>query len=148
MIHLVFTESYLGREDTTLGDRLRAELPGVLNWALDGLERLTARGRFVAPESSRTLDEDVVRSASPIAAFIDEVCALERGAETNLDVLYRAYREWCTQEGREHVATKDRFAKDLRSAFPKLGSERRGTGQGRYRAIVGLVLPASHFLQQ
>lgn len=145
MIHLVFTESYLGREDTTLGDRLRGELPGVLNWALDGLERLSARGRFVAPESSRALDEDVVRSASPITAFVDEVCDLDPGSETNLDVLYKAYRSWCDAEGREHVATKDRFAKDLRSAFPKLTSARRGTGQGRHRAIVGLALPASHF---
>lgn len=146
MIHLVFTETFLGREDTSLGDRLRAELPGILNWALDGLERLTARGRFVAPESSRALDEDVVRSASPIAAFVEEVCEQERGAEVNLDILYRAYREWCSTEGREHVATKDRFAKDLRSAYPKLTSERRGTGQARYRAIVGLALPASHFV--
>lgn len=148
MIHLVFTESYLGREDTSLGDRLRAELPGILNWSLDGLERLTARGRFLAPESSRALDEDVVRSASPIAAFVEEVCEQERGSEVNLDVLYRAYRDWCSTEGREHVATKDRFAKDLRSAYPKLTSERRGTGQGRYRAIVGLALPASHFASQ
>lgn len=43
---LNLTQSFLGREDTTLTDRLMTELPGIFNWALDGLDRLQKRGRF------------------------------------------------------------------------------------------------------
>jgi hypothetical protein len=49
---LQFAESFLGREDHGLGDALLSELPSIFNWALDGLERLNERGRFVQPASS------------------------------------------------------------------------------------------------
>ena len=37
---LVTTRSWLGKEDRDLEPALQAELPGILNWALAGLERL------------------------------------------------------------------------------------------------------------
>ena len=51
-IVLNLLESFLGREDPDLTDTLTDELPGILNWALDGLERLARRGRFTVPQSS------------------------------------------------------------------------------------------------
>jgi putative DNA primase/helicase len=41
MVLLLTTRSWLGREDLTLEPTLRTELTGILNWALDGLQRLT-----------------------------------------------------------------------------------------------------------
>ena len=52
LLILQMTESFLGREDRTLDDRLRAELPGILAWALEGLDRLLRNGRFTVPRSS------------------------------------------------------------------------------------------------
>ncbi|MCW2899812.1 MAG: NTP-binding protein, partial [Streptosporangiaceae bacterium] len=40
MVILTFTQSFLGKEDTGLEGRLIAELPGILNWSLAGLDRL------------------------------------------------------------------------------------------------------------
>ena len=40
---LVTTQSFLGREDTYLEQRLMTELPGIFNWALEGLRRLADR---------------------------------------------------------------------------------------------------------
>jgi putative DNA primase/helicase len=42
IILLLLSQSWLGREDHELEPALRAELTGILNWALDGLRRLTA----------------------------------------------------------------------------------------------------------
>ena len=39
-VTLVLSRSWLGRENTKLTDELREELPGILSWALDGLDRL------------------------------------------------------------------------------------------------------------
>ncbi|OEV19699.1 hypothetical protein AN219_27705, partial [Streptomyces nanshensis] len=50
---LTMTASWLGREDTTLTGKLAAEMPGILNWALDGLARLERNGRITEPASSR-----------------------------------------------------------------------------------------------
>jgi putative DNA primase/helicase len=40
LLILQMTNSFLGREDRTLDRRLSAELPGILNWSLEGLDRL------------------------------------------------------------------------------------------------------------
>jgi putative DNA primase/helicase len=52
LIVLILTESFLGREDQGLTDRLLRELPGILNWSIDGWRRLNARGHFVRPPSA------------------------------------------------------------------------------------------------
>ena len=53
MLILQLTKSFLDREDRTIESRLVPDMPGILNWALDGLDRLTRNGRFTVPESSR-----------------------------------------------------------------------------------------------
>jgi len=49
LITLRTARSFMGKEDVHLTDKLLAELPGILNWAIDGLCRLTAQGRFSDP---------------------------------------------------------------------------------------------------
>jgi putative DNA primase/helicase len=52
LLILQMTQSFLGREDRTLDRKLRGELPGILNWALEGLGRLTENGSFTVPAAS------------------------------------------------------------------------------------------------
>lgn len=140
MIHVEFRRSFLGREDIGLDVRLQAELPGILNWALAGLQRLQERGHFVPPASSVQLAEDVRRMASPVAAFVDDTCDLQPGAAIALADLYAHYRAWCRREGRDHVDTLEVFAKNLRSAHRgSLAVERRGRARDRTRWVVGLL---------
>src|ERR1019366_4858603 len=51
-IVLTMMESFFGREDPGLADKLISELPGILNQAIDGWKRLHARGHFVQPAAS------------------------------------------------------------------------------------------------
>jgi putative DNA primase/helicase len=55
MIVLRLTESFYGREDQKLTDKLLVERPGILLWALEGLRRLRVRGHFVQPATGREL---------------------------------------------------------------------------------------------
>jgi putative DNA primase/helicase len=55
---LTMTESFYGREQTDLTDELYQEMPGILNWAIRGLERLrgrdgTPKQGFIIPKQSR-----------------------------------------------------------------------------------------------
>ena len=50
---LRMTESFLGREDHGLAGELRAELAEILDWSLQGLDRLNRNGRFTVPASSQ-----------------------------------------------------------------------------------------------
>ena len=54
MLILKLVNCFFGKEDHTLEDRLTLELPGILNWALEGKRRLAERGRFVQPASGES----------------------------------------------------------------------------------------------
>lgn len=118
MIHVRFRISFYGKEDPTLTGRLIAELPGILNWALSGLDRLTKRKRFKAPKSSEEAEKEIQRNTSPVNGFIDDRAELKPDApRVLLDDLFAAYREWCAgEEGRDRAGTKAVFARNLRSA--------------------------------
>lgn len=126
--------SFLGREDTSLSDALLTELPGVLNWSLDGLDRLEARGRFIMPTSSNDAIADLTELVSPISAFIDECCQL--CGEISRDQLYAQWVAWAGSNG-HRVTSSGTFGKDLRSAVPGLGQKRPA---GEPRRYVGISL--------
>ncbi|MFI6763317.1 phage/plasmid primase, P4 family [Micromonospora sp. NPDC050417] len=117
MIHVKFGVSFYGKEDPGLTDRLMEELPGILNWALDGLDRLTKRGHFTPPASSRDSEREIMRLTSPVYGFIEDRAIETPEAEAVLlDDLFTVYRDWCAEEeGRDRVSTKAIFARDLRS---------------------------------
>jgi putative DNA primase/helicase len=97
IILLLLSRSWLGKEDHELEQRLRLELPGILNWALLGLERLTLANenrftRLASAEEAITAMRDL---ASPVAAFVREKCKVDATKEVQVDLLYGAYKAWC-----------------------------------------------------
>jgi len=46
IVLLTLDRSWLDHEDRDLEPRLRMELTSILNWALEGLQRLVVNGRF------------------------------------------------------------------------------------------------------
>src|SRR5258705_6583631 len=74
-----FDISFAGREDRSLKDKLKAELPGIMLWALDGLDRLRMCGEFSEPEASRVAKHRLVYQSDPIHGFIEERCTLAAG---------------------------------------------------------------------
>ncbi len=133
--------SWLGREDKGLLGRLLPELPGILNWALEGYARLQQRGRFVQPDSAAELIQEFVDMGAPVQQFVREQCVLEHGASVSIDRLFDAWRNWCGREGRDHPGTKASFGRDLRAAVPGLKTGRPwGTGGERPRSYLGIRL--------
>jgi P4 family phage/plasmid primase-like protien len=124
IVLLPLSLSWLGKEDHSLELRLHAELPSILNWALDGLQRLTKNGnrftRVASAEEAVTLMRDL---ASPVAAFVRERCVIGTDKQIEVQRLYSAYRAWCDENG--HVkATKASFGRDLRAAIPSVKRRR------------------------
>lgn len=117
MIHLEFSTSFAGREDPDLTKKLLRELPGILNWALDGLDALTERGRFVPPANDTDLAEQVARLSSPETAFVQDCCFLSADQRIKLDDLFKAFKTWCDEEGKDFTPTKEVFSRNLQSAF-------------------------------
>jgi putative DNA primase/helicase len=139
-IVLNLENSFYGREDPSLTDRLLSELPAILNWSLDGYQRMHSRGYFVQPTSARETIEALETLSSPITAFVRERCRLEPGATVSVAILYTAWRDWCAANGRREPGTIQIFARDLTAAFPAVRRTRPRDGESRHRAYEGIDL--------
>jgi putative DNA primase/helicase len=139
-IILTMTESFYGREDPDLTDKLLREMPGILNWAIAGWQRLAERGHFVQPASSVEAMHELENLGSPIGAFIRDRCIVAPGEEVACADLFGAWQSWCTDHGREHPGTSQSFGRDLRAAVPGLKIQQPRTDAGRVRKYQGVGL--------
>ena len=128
-VPLVMRESFYGREDLTLVNTLMTELPGIVNWALEGLDRLRKRGYFVIPEASRDAARQLESLASPAGAFVPDWCEPGSDKKHNCASLYKAYCRWCDVEG-HHAESHVVFGRDLNAVLPHLRT--RGHTPNRY----------------
>jgi putative DNA primase/helicase len=119
LLILQMTESFLGREDRTLDAVLATELAGILNWALEGLDRLVANGKFTVPSSSNDAATLLMDLASPVSAFVRDRCICKTTEMVTKDALYRAWKDWAEENGHRPGA-KSSFGRDLRAAVPGL----------------------------
>src|SRR6516162_2758356 len=86
IVLLPLTRSWLGKEDHGLEQRLHAELPAILNWTLDGLERLVENGgRFTRLPSAEEAIIAMRDLASPVAAFVCEKCEINPAREVEVE---------------------------------------------------------------
>jgi putative DNA primase/helicase len=128
LIILGFDHDHTGSEDLGLQDRLAAELPGIFNWALEGLRRLRKQGRFTIPAASREAGEELRLSNNPTEGWMAEryeklpVDSDNRGDWVSTSLAYEDYLDFCECEGiqpRERWS-KTRLTKEIRDHF-KLG---------------------------
>ena len=133
-------QSFFGREDLGLVDRLRGELPGILNWSLDGTRRLAARGRFVQPITSMADMVALAELSSPVGMFVRDRCTVRVHAQASRRALFAAWRTWCESEGRDHPGTSATFGANLRAAVPELRDIRAQIDGVRNRVYGGIEL--------
>lgn len=134
---LLLQHSFYGKENPGLTDQLCEELPGIFLWALDGLQRLRERGHFKQPQSSKEAIREMEDLASPVGAFIRDKCSVGPDLTVQVAELYRAYRAWCEEHGRQAV-NQQLFGRDLRAVRP--GTDRRRMGTERVPTYVGIGL--------
>jgi putative DNA primase/helicase len=97
------TEAHLHPPDTPqkdlgLPDRLLGELPGILNWLLDGVRLYLDRG-IQLPESIREATQGYRADMDPVGGFMRAVVRPAPGAWVSGKVLYQTYQRWCEESG-------------------------------------------------
>jgi putative DNA primase/helicase len=138
-VSLRMSRTFFGREDRALFAALQRELPGILNWALEGLERLADRGRFLQPKSSDELVDSIARTSSPVATFLDDECIVERTANTGCDDLFYAWSKWCDRQGLKPGSSPN-LSRDLSTIIADLKVARPRSDADRKRVYVGVRL--------
>jgi putative DNA primase/helicase len=138
-------KSFLGHENTRLTAELLTELPGILAWALDGLDRLATSSAFTEPASSVDAITALQDLVSPTAAFVRDSCTTGAGIEISVADLYTSWKAWCEDNGHK-ASSVQTFGRDLRAVVPQLRIQ-RPWNDDRTRAIrryAGITLNAAH----
>lgn len=113
--------------DLGIDDKLKAELPGIFNWALQGWKRLQANGHFTRAAQSEQARDDYKAENDAEATYVGE--RLERGDRFSIkaDDLYRDYKGWCDDNGFK-AKNRNTVSKDWR----RLGLEVQHTKKGNF----------------
>jgi putative DNA primase/helicase len=132
-------QSFYGRENPALTDELLAEAPAIFNWSLEGFDRLLRRGHFEQPASGTQAIRAMEDLASPVNAFIRYRCDLGADKRVDVEVLWTAWRTWCT-ESNNAPGTKATFGRDLRTVVPTLKVSRPRQQDDRVQRYDGIAL--------
>jgi phage/plasmid-associated DNA primase len=97
----------------------------MLNWALDGLDRL--RGRdfvFHEPDAAREARELHRQESNPALRYLNEYVGEDPDGVEGSEALYRSYRSWAEAHGHAPLA-EVKFAREVKRRFPQTTKTRR-----------------------
>lgn len=114
-------------------EAIRDEGAGILNWALEGLDRLEKRGFFEFPECVQNATAEFKLANDVPGMFVTDKCLVGKDNKVQSSILYQAYRTWCLNNGHEPQSTTT-LAKDWR----RLGFQQYEADGCRWWRGVGL----------
>jgi len=100
-----FTETIKDAEkDKTLPDKLRAEMPGILAWAVAGCMDWQREG-LAEPEEVQTATETYRAEQDSVGRFIEECCAIGNGYSASKNDFTVAYQAWCKRNNEAEITS-------------------------------------------
>ena len=142
-LHLIpFTETIPPAEqDKALPEKLLEELPGILNWAIEGC-REWQQGGLQPPEEVRAATDEYKSEMDLIGAWLEECCEIGPKYTARSADLYRSFHLWA-EDNNEWRMSQTKFGRKLKERFRKdhtrKGSEYRGvdlTKEARIRVAL------------
>jgi putative DNA primase/helicase len=91
--------------DPDLEEKLRAEWPGILRWAVEGCVLWQSSG-IKEPEEVKMATAEYRGSQDILAPFIEECCIVEGDCDCTVGELYDAYRKWAENSGEKPYSKK------------------------------------------
>jgi putative DNA primase/helicase len=119
-----FTEA---NQDTQRKTRLMAELPGILNWAVSGLQNLLMRTFFIIPASSEAEVAQYRVHSDPVRQFSDDFLTPTEDKSNMVrgEILYNRYKSWSIDNGYKVLAS-NQFAERLSGVGIAKGRDKEG----------------------
>ena len=87
-------------QDRYLSDKLIAELPGILNWAIEGCLEWQKDG-LQTPDIIEQQVAEYKSAMDSISQFINEECEVGKEHSYPASKFHQAYRDWCSGAGRK-----------------------------------------------
>ncbi len=132
-IHLIPFEVSIPKpeQDQYLLDKLKAEAPGILAWAVEGCLKWQRDG-LAKPSVVEQAGREYREEMDLTAEFITDRCEKEQGATEKFSDLYAAFQEYC-RGIHEEPPTQTAFAKEL--GEKGFRPDRNGQGQRLRRGL-------------
>lgn len=93
--------------DKNLSEKLKAELPGILNWAIAGCLEWQKQG-LNPPEKISAATADYKEEMDTLSGFFADCCIIHADMKAGIGDLYKAYGQWC-EDNSEKPAKKRTF---------------------------------------
>lgn len=130
------------RRDPELKDRITTEGAGILNWALQGLDRLRNSGRFEIPKSVNEATKDFQEKNDIPLLFLQECNAtinlFDPQVRMPAQELYDKYNDWCRRNGHKPMSSTK-----VAEEWKRLGFERSRISGSSY--WIGVEIPTPGF---
>jgi putative DNA primase/helicase len=128
-----FTQNFEGQKaDRGLTSKLKAELPGILNWALEGLRQWREQGLGFA-KAVEGASKEYQKESDLVQQWMDECVTLDANEKTPCADAYASFKEWARERSYPSFSMNS-FARNMTDK----GFERKSTG--KKRVYVGLKL--------
>ncbi len=136
-VHLIpFEQSFRGREDRQLTDKLRSEMAGILNWALEGL-RMWQKDELGTPTAVAKAIESYRTDCDSVGQWIGERAEVSAIAIMPAGAGYEDYKRWSFQRGEEPLSQKS-----WSSSMALRGYQKVRRNKGQIFSGIGLVAGA------
>ena len=125
-----FTETIPEDEqDPDLAEKItKNELPGIFNWVIEGLDRLTRNKRFTEPATVREANKSFREQSDSLALFLEDSGIIAgRDCSTQVSALYSRFSSYARSCNLPAISMKSFSEKMTKAGFQKIR-----TAQGRY----------------
>jgi len=125
------------RQDKGLTKKLKAELPGIMNWAIRGLMNYYELGDLKSTDSMIQMTKDYRKNNDSVLQFFEECCEIDVDEKIVNTKIISRYKKYCSENGINPLG-----AKKFGEAFENIGKS-SGFGccyRDRYRIWTGIKL--------
>jgi len=123
-----------GEPDPSIKKMIKLEGAGILNMALDGLDRLRERGHFEIPSDVRAASEEYQTINDVPKLFIADCCQTGPDYRVQSALLYEDYRLWCEKNGH-----KPQSSTSIAGDWKRLGFTQKAIVGRVYWTGIGLL---------
>lgn len=120
------------QRDGALPRKLKAELPGILNWLRDGVLLWMAEG-LKDPQSVTDALEDYRKGSNPFAQWLDARTEKDPDSRVEASQLYNDYKAWMEDQGHDRPMSQKAFGAalgDMQILTAGMGGNGRVTRRG------------------
>lgn len=151
-----FNNNFRNNPDTELrfnDGKLAQELPGILNWMLEGYRNLMKDKKFVVTKEQLISLAEYREENSSVDGYMGECVRFDEDAITLVSKLYSDYRDYCMKDGRKYKSAIA-FAKEMKAIGKRTGKfffieRENGHTSGWFKGIeprndwdeAGMVIP-------